>query len=114
MIKPRVRQLAQGVGFYPLSMFWVVAAVLLILVAEEYVSLVQGLILLTLAALLALMLSVQNEVKVVHTLVNEQRNELLARIDLLVALLIQEGIVVPPTSEREQLARDQSLGVRQR
>ena len=114
MTMPTATRIVRSVSFYPLTTFWITASVFMVLVAEKFLTLVQGLIMTALTALLALVYGLHRELKTVHALVNGQRTELLARIDQLVDLLKSSGVVVPPTGDREQLARDQASGMKRR
>lgn len=87
--------LAQHAASYPMTMLYLSGVACIIAVQEEVVTLGAGLILFTLAAIMAFVWAIAREVHTVHVLVNSQRDELLNRISDLIDALNEAGVDVP-------------------
>jgi len=70
-------------------------------VSVGWIRLDVGVVALSVIAVLLITVGISREVHTVHTLVNSQRDELLDRIDQLVAALHKAGVAVPQDSEGE-------------
>ena len=106
MTLPTMRQVYRSAGFYPLTGLYLVGVSLIWLITSGRLFVIYGVLILSIFAIFALLLAAWRELKAVHKLVDGQRAELLARIDELVALLIDSGVVVPPSGKKEKAARD--------
>lgn len=103
-------RITHSVIFYPISVVYGCAAALAAAVASHRMRLDVGVVLLTLIVVATLLVSTRREVALVHSLVNSQRDDLVAtvqqmggRIDQLTAALVDAGVAVP---------RDESKGWR--
>lgn len=105
---PTPAQVFRSAGFYPLTALYLTGVVIVYLIANGVVTLPYGIFALSLAVIFALVFAAYRELKAVHRLVNGQREELIARIDELNALLTASGVVVPPPSTSEERARADS------
>ena len=94
-----VQQFLHSPSSYPITIVYLAGLALAITVSEGIVDLSAGIAVLTLVAILAVLIALLREMRVVHTLVNSQRDELLLRIDVLVEALKDAGVAIPPSPD---------------
>lgn len=89
-------RIMHSITFYPLSLAWVGGILVAAGISSDCFSLIQGLAVWSSFVLLMVMYGMWRELRIVHTLVNSQHDQLVARNDQLLALLNASGISVPP------------------
>jgi len=80
---------------YPVFTMYLAGVGVALGIAGELFSVDVGLVVLTVIASMLIMMALTREVRVVHTLVSAQRDELLARIDVLTTALEQAQANLP-------------------
>lgn len=85
---------------WPITILYVGASSVASLMAANVLGVAPGLILIAVLFCMMLVVSVSREIKSVHHLVNSQRDELLARIDQLIQVLVAADITVPRATEK--------------
>lgn len=97
-----VRTIYRSATFYPVSTVYLTGSAVAVGITAGWFSLNIGLVCLTAIAIITVLTGLLREVRIVHHLVNSQRDELLARISDLVASLNEHDITLPPReSEKE-------------
>jgi hypothetical protein len=111
-VKALVQQVHRSAAFYPTAVFWVVASVVAYIVATRWAGLLFGFAVLSVAAILAVLVSTWREVlnlrRTITTqsdLIDGQRAETLEALDEMRELLIANGIPPPEPSAKEREAR---------
>ena len=102
-----IKKAKESIVIRPLTSVYVAGVLTAMGVSSRVVTLTVGLLLLTFITLMVVLNSLVREVKVVHVLVNSQRDVLLSRISDLVDALNAAGITLPKReqdeAEREEL-----------
>lgn len=91
----RLRKLVGTIVFYPVTFVYLVGVAVAVAVAHGQVGLGMGLLILTGLTVAALLVATFREVRVVHYLVNSQRDLLLRRIADLIDTLNEAGVPLP-------------------
>lgn len=92
-------------GFYPITTFYVSAIGVLVFTVQNFFTLAQGIISLAVCGIGSVLIAAWRDLKMVHTLVNGQRSELMTEIADLKQLLRRVNVPVPPSAAEK---RDQS------
>lgn len=109
----RLRKLGATISFYPMASLGTVVVAMMMAYTLAWVSLGQALLGQLLLATTLTFLAQRRELRIVHLLVNERQNELLARIDQLTLAMQAAGIPVPVTeSQAYSQRRDRRAGDR--
>jgi hypothetical protein len=102
-------------AFYPIATFWIVASAVAYVLAQQWLGVLGGFLILLLAAVLAVLVATWKELmayrdrtKLLAEMLDGQRVELLNEIEELRGVLIRHGIPPPPPGPKEQQARDQA------
>jgi hydrogenase-4 membrane subunit HyfE len=90
-----VRRLLATCTFYSITTLYLAAVAAIILTVQGAVSITAAAAALFALAVLLILAEMHREVRKVHTLVNSQRDLLLARIDQLINTLEAAGVSVP-------------------
>lgn len=90
-----IRRLLDSPSTYPLTTFWLGAMSLLFAESIGWVTLSAALAALAFLALLLIMVAFRRDIAVVHTLVNSQHDDLVARVQQLTDALIDSSVAVP-------------------
>jgi hypothetical protein len=90
-----LRRFLGSISFYPVSTVYLASAAMIATVTGRYIRLEVALLIEGLVAIIAIQISMHSEVVRVHKLVNSQRDEMIARIDQLIATLVAAGVRVP-------------------
>lgn len=89
-------RIMHSITFYPLSLAWVGGVLVAAGASADCFSVIQGLLLWSLSVLLVFVYGLSRELRIVHSLVNSQRDELVDRNNQLVKMLNDRGITIPP------------------
>ena len=92
-------KIVESVSFYPLSLAWAFGISAAAASTAGYVSYIQALFLWSVFIILMVITGMWRELKMVHHLVNSQRDDLVDRIDQLTVLLQTKDIDLPPPRE---------------
>jgi hypothetical protein len=101
MIGDWLRRLVDTAAFRPALTVYVASVAVSAAVADNRIRVEVGMAALGFVALLTALASMHREVEKVHTLVNSQRDELVARITQLTAALVDTGQRVPTDPAEE-------------
>lgn len=108
----KVVRVFKSYSTYPISTVYLAGVIVAVFISLGWVSLGTGLLILTLAAVIVLLITQSielrrqtKEILTVHLLVNSQRDELLNRISDLVDTLENAGIALPDR-EQEKESKD--------
>jgi hypothetical protein len=98
------RSILNAPSLYPVTLGYVSAVIILLLISMGWVDIGVGILILGCAAALIILWSMRREVAVVSHLVNSQHDDLMERVDQLTAALVKGGLAVPTDPAKPKTA----------